>query len=64
MEMQVLPHPVSGAMEHTGTGPLLFCSDITSEIVLHIVHQPLVVINNLVLLSATSVPGGTPIYKL
>ena len=36
MEMQVLPHPMSGAMEHTGTGPLLFCSDITSKILLYI----------------------------
>jgi len=39
MEMQALPHPMSGAMGHTGIGPLLCCSDITSEILLQIVHQ-------------------------
>jgi len=30
METQALPHPMNGAMGHTGTGPLLFCSDITN----------------------------------
>lgn len=37
VETQALPHLMSGAMGHTGTGPLLFCSDITSEILLHLV---------------------------
>jgi len=40
METQALPHPMNGAMGHIGTGPLLFCSDITSENLLHIVLQP------------------------
>ena len=55
MVAQPLLHPMNGATGHTGIGPLLFCSDITSKILLHNVHQPNYQQYNLVSLSGASV---------